>query len=408
MKKTKRIINSLLDLDYYKLTMAQVAFFFFRYIPVVFGFKNRTARVKIAKFVKIKDLILEFEHVRALRVTKQEIAYLESLKIFKRKFLDFLNKFKLPEYKILENNGQFIIEFSGNWAEVTFWETICLSIVNELYYKELLKKMSAKAKRDLFNEGKKRLEEKIKILKANPEIIFTEFGTRRRFSFLWQYYVVKKLAKELPGQFMGTSNVYLAMKLNLKPIGTFAHEMYMILSGIFRNEADGIKKSHNKVLEYWWGMYGKPLSIALTDTYGTDFFFKDMTREQAKKWQGLRHDSGDPIEFGEKAIQFYEKHGIDPLAKILIFSDGLNINTILKIEKHFRGRIKVAFGWGTNLTNDLGLKALSMVVKAIKANGYGTVKLSDNLAKAMGSKEDIALFKQIFKHITSLYEECVY
>ncbi len=402
------IIKSLLDLDFYKLTMAQVAFKHFAKMPVTFGFKNRTTSVKIANFVELNDLIFELEQVKTLRFKEDELNYLRSCKIFSEKFLEFLQDLQLPDFRICNKEGQFEIEFEGNWPEVTFWETICLSILNELYYRFVLSKMTNREQIALKQEGKIRLENKILELKKHSEIKFSEFGTRRRFSCEWQEEVVKILAQKVPNQFLGTSNVYLAMKLGLRPIGTFAHEMYMIMSGIFRNEKDGILRSHNKVLEYWWEEYGQDLSIALTDTYGTDFFFSDITVSQAEAWRGLRHDSGDPIEFGEKAIKFYDNLDINPEDKTIVFSDGLNLETIIKITQHFHGRINCVFGWGTNLTNDFGLKTLSMVIKAIRANNYGTVKLSDNLVKAMGSEEDIQLFKKIFKHNVNYHETCVY
>jgi nicotinate phosphoribosyltransferase len=302
-------------------------------------------------------------------------------------------------------DGQLVFDICGSWAEVTLWETIILSIVNELYYRSILKKMSPKQRKALFSKGERRLRRKIEILRTYPGIKFSDFGTRRRFSRAWQEHVVATLARELPGQFMGTSNVHLAMKYDITPIGTFAHELYMVFSGIFRG---GLRASHNKVLKYWWNLYGEQLSVALTDTYGTDFFFEDMTEDQARKWRGLRHDSGDPIEFGEKAIRFYEKFGIDPKTKILVFSDGLDLETIIKIYEHFKGRINMAFGWGTNLTNDFGLLTLSLIVKAIEAAGHGTVKLSDNLAKAMGSQQNIELFRITFGHSVTFRKECRY
>ena len=256
-RNKKWIINSLLDLDYYKLTMAQIAFYFFPFIPVVFGFTNRTKKVQIANFVKIKDLRAELDHVRTLRLNDKEAKYLQERPGIKQKFVNFLRNLQLPEYKLEEVDGQYFIEFSGNWPEVTLWETFCLSILNELYYRALLKRMARSERRKVYVEGKKRLEKKIAILIKNPQLIFTEFGTRRRFSEDWQRYVVKRLAESLPAtQFLGTSNVKLAMDLNLTPIGTFAHEMYMIFSGIFHKEEDGILKSHNRVLKYWWDMYG--------------------------------------------------------------------------------------------------------------------------------------------------------
>ncbi len=280
-----------------------------------------------------------------------------------------------------------------------------MSVVNELYYREVLLR-SGVALKDAHEEGIRRLDRKIEILKAYPGIRFMEFGTRRRFSREWQKYVVGRLKAEVPNQLIGTSNVHLAKELDLPPKGTFAHEMDMIFSGIFH---DDIRGSHQKMLEYWWQEYGEELSIALTDTYGTDFFFEDFKPEQARDWRGLRQDSGDPIEFGEKTISFYEKLGIDPHTKTIVFSDGLDIETIVKLHERFGKRIKVVFGWGTDLTNDLGFKALSLVVKATEANGYRTVKLSDNPAKAMGDPADIKKFMEIFGYQNNKkYIECKY
>ena len=161
---------------------------------------------------------------------------------------------------------------------------------------------------------------------------------------------------------------------------------------------DRIRSSHNQVLTDWWELYGWGLSVAVTDTYGSEFFFRDMTESQARAWKGLRHDSGDPFEFGERAVRFYEKLGIDPREKLLIFSDGLELVTILRLSAQFHGRVKLSFGWGTNLTNDLGFEPVSIVVKAVEVDGRRTVKLSDNMAKATGTKEDIERFKRIFGH----------
>ncbi len=263
-------------------------------------------------------------------------------------------------------------------------------------------------KRDLvFATGKTKLAQKIEVLKQQQSpITFADFGARRRFSREWQYYVVKVLAEELPDQLLGTSNTKIAMDYGLLPIGTSAHEMDMVMSGIMHGSEEEVRASHNQTLQDWWDQYGWGLSIALTDTYGTDFFFRDMTPEQARNWKGLRQDSGDPFEFGEKAIRFYKSHGIDPGERLVIFSDGLDVTTIINLAAHFRGRIKVSFGWGTNLTNDLGFPTLSLVIKTVEANGYGLVKLSDNLAKAIGKPEDIERFKKIFGHTITTYKEC--
>jgi nicotinate phosphoribosyltransferase len=200
----------------------------------------------------------------------------------------------------------------------------------------------------------------------------------------------------------------MAMQYGLLPMGTMAHELFMVMAGMMAESDATIRASHNRVLQEWWAEYGSGLSTALTDTYGSDFFFRDMTAAQACVWKGLRQDSGDPIAFGEKAIAFYKRHGIDPRDKFIVFSDGLDLGTIVKLADHFAGRIRVSFGWGTNLTNDLGFEALSLVIKVIEANGRCTVKLSDNLAKATGNAPDIERFKQIFGHTVMTFEECRY
>ena len=406
------MIHSLLDIDSYKPTMAQVAWKHFRNVPVTYSFKNRTNSIALAEHIKTDDLIREFELARELRFIDKEISFLRSSRyilsgLFNERFLIFLESLKLPPVVVKIPDGQFQIEAGSAWPEAIFWETIILGIVNELYYQSL-EKSGAFDLRDAQAEGARRLDEKIKILKQHPHIKFIEFGTRRRFSRDWQEYVLARLLQEVPNQVLGTSNILLAKKFGIKPIGTFANEMYMVFSGIFGQDDEAIRSSHNKVLECWWEEYGETLSIALADTYGSDFFFRDFTKEQAQKWRGLRQDSGDPIAFGEKAIAFYEKHGIDPSDKIIVFSDGLDIEAIVKIADHFSGRIQTVFGWGTNLTNDLGLKPLSLVVKAVEANGRRLVKLSDNLAKATGSPEDIDRFKRIFGHSGDEFQPTVY
>lgn len=414
MKCRGYIIKSLLDLDFYKLTMGQLVFYLYALVPVKYAFKNRTKKVSVPKFVKKSDLERELDHVIRLPLTDEEINYLRNLKIFgirifQESFLEFLRNLILSPYSLKKAGSEYQLEFSGPWALAIYWETLALSIINELYYRALMKKMTEKEKLELFERGRARLEAKIEILLKHPWITFTDFGTRRRFARWWQEEVVATLAERLPKtQFLGTSNVYLAMKYNLTPIGTLAHEMFMVMSGVMHDDDDFIRASHNQVLKDWADFYQPVLLTALTDTYGTKFFFKDMTAEQARLWKALRQDSGDPIAFGEKAIQFYCTHGIDPKEKLLVFSDGLDINAILKIANHFKDRINVTFGWGTNLTNDLGLGALSLIVKAVESCGYGTVKFSDNLAKATGKPEDIEKFKRIFGYTENNYEECVY
>lgn len=408
------IIQSLLDADFYKFTMGQFVFHRYPNISVVYRFKCRTKGVRLADVIDLGRLREELDHVRTLRVNKSELHYLRgtneySERMFKEDYLVFLGGLKLPMYQLSAENGDILLEFHGPWAEAIYWETIALAILNELYYEATTKHLSRFERECLYAEGRMRLAKKIKNLRRHPRITFIEFGTRRRFSRAWQVEVTRTLAEEMPSeQFRGTSNTKLAMDLGLLPMGTAAHELDMVMSGIFSSTDDELRGSHNRVLREWWDEYGDGLSIALTDTFGTDFFFRDMTREQAFAWKGLRQDSGDPIECGERAIQFYASHGVDASKKLFIPSDGLDIDKILAIDAALYGRIGLSYGWGTDLTNDLGLKPLSLVVKAVRANGNGLVKLSDNLAKATGDPKDVERYKRVFGYAVNAFEECKY
>ncbi len=410
----KPIINSLLDTDFYKFTMGQVVFNRYRDVPVTYAFKNRTKSVCLADYIDMEKLRRQLDYVRTLRFTKTELHYLRGTneyqeRMFREDYLSCLADLQLPPYDLEIVNGDLRLEFSGKWSEAIYWETLALSIVNELYYHSLLSKMSRFERECIFATGQLRLAEKIKKLKVRPDITFTDFGTRRRFSGGNQDYVVETLVNELPAtQFLGTSNTYLAMKHGILPMGTSAHEMFMVMAGIMGETDEGILHATAKVLDDWWQQYGYGLSIALTDTFGTDFFFKCMSPSHARDWKGLRQDSGDPIVFGGEAIEFYQSYGIDPTDKLIVFSDGLDVDTIIKITGYFKGQIKCTFGWGTNLTNDLGLPALSLVVKTVRANGKPLVKLSDNLAKAIGEPQEVERYKRICGYTNTAYKECRY
>jgi len=397
------IIQSLLDVDFYKFTMGQMVFLRYKDVPVTYALTNRTRDVRLADVVDQEELREELDHVRSLRFNNSELHYLRGTneygdRMFTEDYLEFLRALRLPGYELQEVDGSFRFTFDGVWSEAIYWETIGLALLNELYYRSLMRSRSRFEQDLVYAEGKLRLAEKIRVLREHPEVEFVDFGTRRRFSREWQHYVDRTLAEEIPEQFVGTSSTESAMLHGLVPMGTSAHELYMVMSGLMSESDDRIRASHNRVLKDWWDLYGWGLSVAVTDTYGSEFFFRDMSEAQARAWKGLRHDSGDPFEFGERALCFYEDLGIDPKEKLLIFSDGLELDTILRLSKQFHGRIKLSFGWGTNLTNDLGFDPISIVVKAVAVDGRRTVKLSDNLAKATGTKEDIERFKRIFGH----------
>ncbi|MDO8425817.1 MAG: nicotinate phosphoribosyltransferase [bacterium] len=411
------IIRSLLDLDLYKLTMLQLIWRRHRNARVTFAFKNRTADVRLSEWVDLAALQDELAAVRQLRFTEEDIAYLASLGMFDPEFLAWLPTLRLApiEVHIDRETRQYRIETSGLWVETTLWETLVLAIVNELYYREVLMRSGMRLA-DVEREGSRRLDAKIALLhERNQELArhdvrdavqIIEFGTRRRFSGTWQQTVTARMAQEFAGKgFLGTSNVYLAKLLGIAPKGTFAHELDMVYSGIYR---DDLRGSHQHMLRDWWSEYGELLSIALTDTYTSTFFFEDFTAEQARLWRGLRQDSGNPLTFADAAIAFYIRCSVDPLLKAIVFSDGLTVARILELEAYCRGRIGRVFGWGTDLTNDLGFRALSLIMKAVMANGHGLVKLSDNLAKAQGNPQDVVLFQQTFGYQPTINEACVY
>ena len=393
------IIKSLLDTDYYKFSMGQYAWKYFPKVKVKYAFKNRTKDIQLGNMINTIELLSELDWVRSLRFTMEELNYLKSLKIFSNEYLSYLSKLALPPVFVEKKDGELIIETEGYWPEAIFWETYILSIVNELYCRE--------AKQGIPLSGDIQLDVKLEL--ANLQNIkFVDFGTRRRFSAYWHKHVIQKILEYDCSGFLGTSNVHLAHLYNLKPIGTLAHELPMVLAGI--NDYSGItlKNSHDKMLTLWEYMYGKDLSIALTDTFGTDFFFRDFTTEKAKFWKGLRQDSGDPFKFGEKAIEFYKSKGINPKEKLVVFSDGLDIKKIMALETQFKDKFITAYGWGTNLTNDRGIKPLSIVVKAVEANGRPLIKLSDNLAKAIGSKGMMKKYKEVFIYNNTYTEQPLY
>ena len=423
------IIRSLLDIDLYKLTMSQFAWKMHPRAYVQFAFFKRTRAVNLPEAIPVGMLIEELEHARKLRFSGEELYYLRSLtfpsgkRMFENGFIEFLAGTRLQEIMVEPDGNSFRIEVESWWPEVTLWETIVLSIVNELYNRRQLGTRGF-GRRAPWRSGYPQLESKIRRLAESnlrdslaPQCL-VEFGTRRRFSREWQRVVVATMNSRLPELFAGTSNVRLAMDHELRPVGTYAHEVDMVYSGLSGDSDEDIRESHRRVLEDWWGMYGEPLSIALTDTYGTRSFFDGLTTEQARDWRGFRHDSGPWRRFGEQVLEFYRRHGIDPATKTIVWSDGLTPETILDIDRTFGRLIKCVYGWGTNLTNDFGPDArakygihpLSIVMKVTETDGYPTVKLSDNPAKAIGPRATIDQFKRVFGYNDAdyQYEECTY
>lgn len=413
------IVKSLLDTDFYKFTMGQLVFRCYRDIEVVFSLINRS-RVPLASFIREDDLRRELDNVQKLRFNNSELHYLRGTneygdRMFGEDFLQFLrDDIELPSYDLRRVGDDYQLEFSGPWQSVMYWEIPALAIVNELYYRAQLEKMSRFERDMVYGNGITRLAEKIKMLRQYPDVTLSDFGTRRRFSGAWQDYIIGVLAEELPKQLRGTSNVFCAMKHGLLPMGTSAHELPMVVVAIAFARANGnmpdseiLSNAQNEVLLDWYDLYGLGLSIALSDTFGSDFFFRTAPVNVARDWKGTRQDSGDPYKYGEKAVEWYRRHEVQPMNKLIVFSDQLRVELMIGLHRHFRGRIGHTFGIGTNLTNDLGLKSISIVVKSSKANGRSTVKLSDNLAKAMGDSEEVERYKQAAGYTNIETVECV-
>lgn len=388
------IINSLLDTDFYKFTMGQYIFKHHRNTPVKYQFINRSKDVFLTEYIDIDDLRKELDHVRSLRLTLTESRYLRGIdgttnSIFSRDYIQFLRELELPEYELDYKDGQIRLSFSGPWAKCIYWETFAMSIINQLYFHRLWPRpitYPGQAYRNLGN--------KLEWIQNNPEVQFADFGTRRRFSYAWHNTVIGGLANLKSNSFLGTSNVHFAMKYNLEPVGTMAHELFM---GAAALDSDSDKVfSQKNVLRGWWQEYGYGLSIALTDTYGSKSFFNNFDKSLAQRYKGLRQDSGDPFIFINRAIKHYESLGLNPNDYTIVFSDSLNPVQMQSLNNYCSGRIKCCFGWGTNLTNDCTIAPISIVVKMMECNGKPVVKLSDDPGKESGPPEEIQKYKGIF------------
>ncbi len=391
----KPVIHSLLDTDLYKFTMWQTMLHRFPQTQAEYTFLSR----KVSKFPLaelIDDVNREFDHLCSLSFRADELKYLAGLRFIKNDFVDFLRIFRFQRDFISARavGGDLEIIVNGPQVHVMAFEIFVLAIVNELYFRRFDEK-AARA------EGKRRLLGKIEQLRRfesdeaprrHPFEMF-DFGLRRRFSFDWQREVVDTFKHQIPQFFKGTSNVLLARDLGLVPIGTMAHEYLQTYQALGVRLRDFQKAA----LEGWVQEYRGDLGTALTDVVGMDAFLADFDLYFAKLFDGLRHDSGDPVVWGEKALAHYEKLRIDPHTKRLVFSDGLDIPTALKLYRHFADRTQLGFGIGTNLSNDMGLETLHIVMKLTRCNGQPVAKLSDSPGKTMCDDQTfLAYLRQVF------------
>jgi nicotinate phosphoribosyltransferase len=417
--KLDPIVRSLLDTDFYKLLMLQFIWKNFAGLHVTSEVHNRTTSVKLATRIGAAALIEQMEHVRGLRFRRSELVWLAgntfygTRSIFEPAFLHWLeHDFKLSPYQVSEQDGQLVLRFEGLWTDVTMWEVYALAIVSELKTRAALAELSELELDVLYARAKTRLWDKIEKLNRVPGLRVSDFGTRRRHSFLWQEYCVQALRVALNGatsggeaRFTGTSNTALAYKHDLEAIGTNAHELPMALAALAsRGSDDELRASQYRVLELWQQSYGGALLIMLPDTFGTTQFLEHAP-DWVADWTGQRIDSKDPFVAGDEYIAWLQGHHRDPTKKRLIASDGLDVDDIVQLHEHFSGRIRFSAGWGTLLTNDFrgchprGLDTfgpLSLVCKLTSADGVPTVKLSDNARKAFGPPQLVERYRRVF------------
>ncbi|MBP1207801.1 nicotinate phosphoribosyltransferase [Duganella sp. 1411] len=390
------IVRSLLETDLYKFTMWQALLHGHPNSHTEYEFVCRnTPAYPLAELREAVER--ELDHLCSMGFSDEELNFLRSLRYMKSDFVDFLTVFRFQRkfIDVRADGDTLTIRAAGPQVHVMGFEIYVLYIVNELYFRRFDQGAA-------LAEGRERLGAKIDALKAfgaeparrNP-FEFSDFGTRRRFSGAWHDEVVQRLSREVPEFFKGTSNVYQAMKFGLVPIGTMAHE-YMQSFQAFGVRLRDFQKAS---LEAWVQEYRGDLGVALTDVVGMDAFLDDFDLYFAKLFDGLRHDSGDPVVWGEKALAHYAALRIDAKTKRLVFSDGLNLEVAFGLYRHFADRIMTGFGIGTHLTNDVGLTPLNIVMKLVNCNGQSVAKLSDSPGKTLCKDETfLAYLRQVFHH----------
>ena len=405
--KIDPIVRSLIDTDFYKLLMCQSVHRNRPDTRVTFSLINRTDAVRLADLIDEGELREQLDHVRGLRLTRGESTWLRGntfygkRQMFRPEFMEWFEGLRLPPYHLERRDGQYELTFEGLWPEVMLWEIPALAILMELRSRAVLRGMGKFELQVLYARAMARVWEKVERLRAIPGLRLADFGTRRRHGFLWQDWCVQALVEGLGGAFIGTSNCLIAKNRDLEAIGTNAHELPMVYAALAETDAD-LAQAPYRVLADWHEEHDGNLRIILPDTYGTAGFLA-RAPDWLSRWTGIRIDSGIPEEGAETAIRWWQERGEDPREKLVIFSDGLDVDRIEALHARFHGRVKVSFGWGTMLTNDFrglvpgdGLAPFSLVCKAVAADGRPTVKLSDNPNKAMGPADQIARYKRVF------------
>jgi nicotinate phosphoribosyltransferase len=431
------ITRSLLDTDFYKLLMLQFIWKRFPAVHASFTLLNRTQSVRLGEIVDVARLREQLEATRKLRFHKSELIWLAGNTFYGRRgifepaFLEWLERdFRLSDYDLSVQDGQISLSFHGLWAETTLWEIYALSVIDELKTRASLKRLSEFELDILYARAKARLWEKMEQLRGVPQLNVSDFGTRRRHSFLWHEYVVKAMSDVLGSNFAGSSNAYMAYKHDLEAIGTNGHELPMALAAMANNDEE-LRAAQYRLLELWQQTYQGELLILLPDTFGTTQFLRNAP-EWVANWTGQRIDSKDPYVAGDEYIAWLEQRGRNPREKLLIASDALDVGQILGLYAYFGGtirngatpgdfqrasdftdeskwsprrRIRFSGGWGTFLTNDFRdcnpqgdgeFNPVSLVCKLSDVEGRPAVKLSDNYAKTLGAAGDVERYRRVF------------
>lgn len=405
--KIDPIVRSLIDTDFYKLLMCQSVFRNKPETRVTFSLINRSKNVPLAELIDEGELREQLDHIRSLSLSRGESTWLRGntfygkRQMFRPDFMEWFEQLRLPPYHLERKGDQYELTFEGSWPEVMLWEIPALAVLMELRGRAVLNTMGKFELQVLYARAMTRVWEKIEAMRDIKDLSIADFGTRRRHSYLWQDWCVQAMQEGLGNAFTGTSNCKIAMTRELEAIGTNAHELPMVYAALAENDAE-LAQAPYDVLSDWHEEHEGNLRIILPDTFGTRGFL-DKAPDWLAGWTGIRVDSGDPAEAAELAIGWWKERGEDPSEKRVIFSDGLDVETIRILHEQFSGRVNVSFGWGTLLTNDFRnlvpddrLAPFSLVCKAVSANGKPTVKLSDNPNKAMGPEAEIERYKRVF------------
>jgi len=393
------VIKSILDNDLYKFTMQMAVLELFPKAEAEYRFTNRGSQRFSEEFVEELRRDIEQE-ISGLRLTEDEYYWLgENCPFLKPMYLEYLKNFRFKPEEVevcLNREKELDMRIKGPWHSTILWEIVLMAAVSELYFTTVEKEWKGGKKNSGTSEsileayGEKILEIG-KVLEENG-CLFAEFGTRRRRSFELHDHVMKKLVQIKT--LTGTSNVYFAKKYGVKPIGTVGHEWIMGTSALV-----GLRYANRFAFENWVEVYNGDLGIALTDTFGSEAFFKDMDLKLSKIYDGFRHDSGDPFAFVDRVIEHYRKMGIDPMKKVIVFSDALDAEAAVRLKKYCQGKIACSFGIGTSLTNNSEFfresPPLNMVIKLHSINGIPVVKLSDSPEKETGERDALRVANYI-------------